>query len=183
MMDKLTEKLKNFFAKLKKIKHIEIYIAVGLACVIAVAYFAFTSPKKEEANNSSSTELDATTQTFSSSEEYTSYLENKLKNVITSVKGVGDAKVMVTLEKGFEYIFATEEEIKTSSNGTTITTVTIVMVDGQPVVQEEIYPVVSGIVVVADGAEDVGVRMNILSIIQTIINVDNAKINIMEGNV
>ncbi len=183
MMDKLTDKLKIWIAKLKKIKHIEIYVAVGLACIIALAYFAFLAPKKSKDNNSSSTQLDATEQTFSSSEEYTTYLENKLKNVITSVKGVGDATVMVTLEKGFEYVFATEEEIKTSSNGTTITTVTIVMVDGQPVVKEEVYPVVAGIVVVADGAGDVGVRMNILSIIQTIINVDNAKINIMEGNV
>ncbi len=182
MMDNLKDRAKKLFEKLKKIKHIEIYIAVGFALVLAMVYFIFLSPNKTE-EDTGSTQIDATEQTFSSSEEYTSYLENKLKNVITSLKGVGDAKVMVTLEKGFEYVFATEEEIKTSSNGTTITTVTIVMVDGQPVIKEEIYPIVEGIVVVADGAGDVGVRMNILSIIQTVIGVDNAKINIMEGEI
>ncbi len=181
MMDNLKDRAKKLVEKLKKIKHIEIYIAIGLALVLATIYFTFISPNKRQEKETGSTQIDATAQTFSSSEEYTNYLENKLKNVITSVKGVGDAKVMVTLEKGFEYVFATEEEIKTSSNGTTITTVTVVMVDGQPVIKEEIFPVVEGIVVVADGAGDVGVRMNILSIIQTVIGVDNAKINIMEG--
>jgi stage III sporulation protein AG len=55
------------------------------------------------------------------------------------------------------------------------------MVDGEPVIKEEIYPVVKGIVVVASGADDISVKLNILSIIQTVIEVDNSKINIFAG--
>lgn len=181
MMDNIKEGLKNFLAKIKKIKHIEIYIAIGLAVLLAVIYFSFL-PTKDKGDKTQSSQIDITSENISSSSEYTAYIENKLENVITSVKGVGDAKVIVTLEKGFEYIYATEEETKTSSNGTTITTVSIVMVDGQPIIKEEIYPVVKGIVVVASGVEDVAVRMNVLSLIQTIVDVDNSQINIMAGN-
>lgn len=181
MMADIKEKLKNLFEKLKKIKHIEIYLAVGLAVVIALIYFAFLSPKQKTDKDAQSTQIDITSETFLSSSEYTAYIENKLENVITSVKGVGNASVVVTLEKGFEYVYVTEEETKTTSNGTTITTVSVVMVDGQPVVKEEIYPIIKGVVVVASGAEDVAVRMNILSIIQTIVDVENSQINIMSG--
>lgn len=181
MMDNMKENIKNFLIKIKKVRHIEIYIALGLAVLVAVIYFSFLAPK-EESSSTQTSQFDITSENISSSSEYTAYIENKLENVITSVKGVGDAKVIVTLEKGFEYVYVTEEETKTSSNGTTITTVSIVMVDGQPVIKEEIYPVVKGIVVVASGVEDVAVRMNILSLIQTIVDVDNSQINIMAGN-
>ena len=56
------------------------------------------------------------------------------------------------------------------------------MVNGQPIIKEEIYPVVNGIVVISSGANDVSVKMNILSIIQTVIDVDNSKISIYAGN-
>ena len=181
MMDNIKNKINAFYLKLKKIKHIEMYLAIGLAVLIAVVYFALIVPK-DKSTQTENTKIDITSENFSSSSEYTSYIENKLENVITSVKGVENAKVVVTLEKGFEYIYVTDEEIKTTSNGTTVTTISVVMVDGQPVVKEEIYPVVKGIVVIAGGAEDVGVRMNILSIIQTVIDIDNSKINILAGD-
>ena len=174
------EKLKTLYERIKKVKHIEIYLAVGLALIVGCIYFiSISSSKKVE--NDTKTQIDNISANFQTSGEYIDYLENKLENVITRVKGVGDTDVVITLEKGFEYIYATEEETKTTSNGTSVKSSSIVMVDGQPVIKEEIYPVVKGIVVIADGAEDVSVKMNILSIIQTVIEIDTSKINIMAG--
>ena len=56
------------------------------------------------------------------------------------------------------------------------------MVDGQPLLLEEIYPIVQGIVVVSSGADDLSVKLNILSVLQTVIEIDNSKINIICGN-
>ena len=47
--------------------------------------------------------------------------------------------------------------------------------------KEEIYPVIKGIVVVADGADDIGTKMNIMTVLQTVIDIDNSKINIVSG--
>lgn len=174
------EKLKALYQRIKKVKHIEIYLAVGLALIVGCIYFISISPSKK-VENKQQTQIDNISTNFESSGEYIDYLENKLESVITRVKGVEDVKVILTLEKGFEYIYATEEETKTTSNGTSVTSSTIVMVDGQPVIKEEIYPIVKGIVVIADGVEDVSVKMNVLSIIQTVIEVDNSKIKIMAG--
>lgn len=177
----LKDKFKSLIAKLKKIKHIEIYIAVGLAVLVAIIYFASISSSSSDKNSSSSKDDNLSTN-FSTSQEYVVYLENKLENVLEDIKGVGNANVIITLEKGFEYIYVTEEETKTTSNGTTITTVTVVLVDGQPVLKEEIYPIIKGIVVVTDGADDINTKMNIITVIQTVIDIDNSKINIVSGD-
>ncbi len=179
MMSKLKDKFRILYERIKKVKHIEIYIAVGLALIVAVIYF---STLKKSPTTKVDNKIDNVSPNFSTSGEYIDYLENKLENVITKVKGAGNVEVVVTLEKGFEYIYVTEEETRTTSNGTTITTTSVVMVNGQPIIQEEIYPVISGIVVIASGANDIAVKMDILSIIQTVIEIDNSKINIYAGN-
>lgn len=179
MTDELKNKIALLVNKIKTIKHIKYFIITGLALLIGVGYFLFIPKTSQE---SSSPNNDNISTTFSTSAEYISYLENKLESVITSVKGVGETEVIITLEKGFEYVFATEEETRTTSGGSTLTTTEIVIVDGQPVIQKEIYPVVQGIVIVADGAETPGVKLEILSLVQTIINIDSGKINIFAGN-
>ena len=63
-----------------------------------------------------------------------------------------------------------------------MTTTKVVLVNGQPVLEEEIFPSIKGIVVVSQGAEDVGVRLNLLSALQTVVSVDSSKITILEGN-
>ncbi len=177
-MGDFKEKFKSLYEKIKKVKHIEIYLAVGLAVILAIIYFSTLSPSSDRP----STEDDNIDATFSSSQEYISYIENKLENVLTQVKDAGNVNVLITLEKGFEYIYVTEEETRTTSSGTTVTTSTVVMVDGKPILQEEIYPVIGGIVVIAEGARDVSVKLNIISIIQTVIDIDSSKINVLEGN-
>lgn len=180
MTSKIKDKFRILFERIKKVKHFEIYIAVGLAIIIAVMYFSFL--KAPSQNKDTNNKIDNVSSNFSSSGEYIDYLENKLENVITLVKGAGNVEVVVTLEKGFEYVYATEEETRTTANGTTITTSNIVMVNGKPVIKEEIYPVVQGIVIVASGANNVSVKMDILSIVQTVIEIENSKINIYAGN-
>lgn len=178
MKIKLTDKLKILYEKLKKVKHIHIYIAVGLALIVMGIYFLSLPSNK---TNNEQTNIDIIDTNFDNSGEYIDYLENKLESVITRVKGIESVDVVITLEKGFEYVYATEEETKTTSNGTTISSSSVVMVDGQPVIKEEIYPIVKGVVIIAKGVENLSVKMNVLSVIQTVIDVDNSKINIIAG--
>lgn len=178
MINELKEKFKILHDKLKKIKHIHLYIALGLACLV-VAFYLLSLQSTDEKESSSTNDNNRTE--FSTSAEYIDYLENKLENVITSLKGVGETEVVVTLEKGFEYIYQTAEETRTSSNGTTVTSSHLVLVDGQPVITEEIYPVVKGIVVIADGSSDVTIKLDIINLILTMVDIDTSQIKIMEG--
>ena len=177
MISEIKNKLQSFCEKIKQVKHIRIILPIVLAVLVVGIYF-LTLPKSQNKQQES---IDNNRSEFSSSAEYVDYLENKLENVITSLQGVGNTEIVITLEKGFQYIYQTEEEVRTTSNGTSVSTTNVVLVDGQPLVLEEIYPLIKGIVVIAEGSSNVAVKMDIISVIQTVIDIDTAKIKIMEG--
>lgn len=179
-MSNFTSKLKSLWDRIKKVKHIEIYIAVIFAVIILAIYLStIWSPKKKvpEANNSTENE-----QTLSTSMEYARDLENKLVNVLSKIKGAGDVNVVVTLENGFEYLYATEEETRTATDGSKVTTSKVILVDGKPVVTQEIYPTIKGVLVTSSGADNISVKFSILSALQTVIDVSNENITILTGN-
>ncbi len=110
------------------------------------------------------------------------YLENKLINVLGSVKGAGQVNVVITLENGFEYVYATEEEVRKTADGSQIIIENVILVDGKPVLTKEVYPTIKGVVVTSSGADAVSVKMNLLLALQTVIEVDNSSITILTGN-
>ena len=169
-------KMKEMWGKFKSIKHIHIIVATILALVLCVIYFSFLSKPKDDVKEQNSTEE------FSSAVEYVDWLENKLNNVLSKISGVSDVNVIVTLESGFSYEYATDTETRTivsGGNETTVKTETVIMVSNQPVVEKEIYPVIKGVVVVAKGAENFSVKMNIMSAIQTIIDIDPSCVTVL----
>lgn len=169
-------KIKDIFERIKKIRHIQIILPVLIGLIVCVVYFGFVSKPKSDNEHENSTQQNT------SAMEYVDMLENKLCNVLSRISGVGQAEVVITLENGFEYEYATDTETKTTISGgneTSITTETVILVSNEPVVVKEIYPVIKGVVVVADGAENFAVKMNILSAIATVLEIDQANITIL----
>ncbi|MBQ8908908.1 MAG: hypothetical protein IJY90_01260 [Clostridia bacterium] len=171
------EKFKILYEKIKKIKYFYLYLAIGIGIILVGIYLTCIPKAKGDGLNKN---IDKNLTEISSSAEYVEYLENKLESVIGALNGVNSVEVAITLEKGFEYVYQTETETRTSSGGTSITTTTVVYVDGQPVIVEEIFPTVKGVAVVAQGLNDVSVRLNIISLIQTMVDVDTSQIKVME---
>ena len=168
-------KFLNFVTKIGKIKHLPLYIAIVLALLVCSFYF-FNSENKSDTKNNISTENSSSTM------EYVTYLENKLGNVLSKISGVGSVNVIITLESGFSYEYATDTETKSVASGgteTTITTETVILVSNKPVVMKEIYPTIKGVVVVAKGAENFSVKMNILSAVETVLEIDRTSITIL----
>ena len=62
---------------------------------------------------------------------------------------------------------------------TTVTTSTVILVSNEPVIIKENYPVIKGVVVVAKGAENVNVKLNILTAVETVLEVDRNNITIL----
>lgn len=169
-------KLKDFFEKLKSKKHFEIYLAVFIGLIVCVAYFCFSS--KTKADNSEQ----ISTVESGSAMEYVDYLENKLSNVLSKISNAGQTSVVITLENGFSYEYATDIETKTTTSGgieTVVTSETIILVANEPVVEKQIYPKIKGVVIVAEGAEDFNVKMNILTAVETVLEVDRNNITIL----
>lgn len=90
-----------------------------------------------------------------SSEEYCALLEKKAESLINELSGVKDCRVFITLESGYQYIYATDQHIREESSGKQ-TDKTIVLANGEKgenaILLLETMPKVSGIAVVCSGA-------------------------------
>lgn len=178
-----------FLKKLKNVKHIGIIICIIFISLLLLIYFSGTSTKKTTTTNANSG-TSTSDITFSSSYDYIKNTEARLEKVLGSLEGVKKVKVMVTLESGPEIIIATntEEETKILENGkeknvTIIRTPIIVNENGEnkPIILMEILPKINGVLVVANGAEDVRTKLNIYTAIQTLISISSDKIQVFAG--
>ena len=128
-------------------------------------------------------------------------IENQLEDILTTVEGVGNVSVRVTLENGPQYIYATDENLNESkveekdSNGsqrvTTESTNSDQMVMAQPasmggqqpVVEKEIKPKVAGVLVTAEGARDADIKVTLSRAVQTLLDLPAHKVSILPKDV
>lgn len=126
---------------------------------------------------------------YMTSLEYCEKLELKLVEVLKNIDGVGNISVMVTVESSPEIKIASNSDEKTNtvsnSAGTTTTSTSlqkpiIINSSGEDsaMVLYEILPKVTGVVVVADGAKDIRVKMDLFNAIQALLGVSNNNIQI-----
>lgn len=129
--------------------------------------------------------------------DYVEIWEEKLEESLVYIEGAGQVKVLITLKESEQKILAkdgTEDMSETAeadaAGGSRRTTQnriekkTIYTVDerGQevPYVVKTITPVVEGVVVIAQGADQPEVRQNIIEAIQVLFDIDMNKITIVK---
>jgi stage III sporulation protein AG len=176
--------MKKIWEKVKQIKHWEIYAAV---IVVVVMLGIYLSSIRQQSNQSKSTEqLTTITNTENT---YASQLEGKLQNVMSCIAGAGRVAVMVMTdgEGTAELAYDVQEKTitQTGANAQEVTTTTIdktvVTKNGSPLTLWTNPPKILGIIVVATGASDVGVRLNLLEAVQTLIGEKQIPIQILSG--
>ncbi len=82
---------------------------------------------------------------------YVAGLEERLTKILCEVDGVGKASVAIKVESGAESVLAMKTTVTETANGTE-TLETPILVNGKPVVLTELYPKISGVLIVAEGA-------------------------------
>ncbi len=178
--------LNNFFAKLKKVKHIELYSVVLIAVAVLCVMFFPNENKTQKTIVSQS----VTTSTA----QYAESLENRLNKVLKDIAGAGEVSCMITLDGEIERVLAYSDDQKnsstqnTTSSGAVNKTETensskepiIITVNGssEPLVIKEIMPAVKGVVVVATGADNVKVKLDILKAVQALLKIESSQIEI-----
>ena len=130
-----------------------------------------------------------------STEEYTACLEEKLKKMLESVRGLGEVEVMITLKSSEERIVEkdltaersnTEEQDSAggtrtvSSSHTGYETVYQENDQGSPFVVKTISPKVEGVLVVAEGAGQGNMASEITRIAQALFGVEAHKVVVLE---
>ncbi len=175
---------KNFISplldKLRKIKHLDIILIVLFIAIILLIYFSSFLNTNEKTENNTQQKTYTTKITL---ESYEKSLINDLESLISSMSNAGSVKVMLLFEEGIETEIAYIIETKTLSDGTKVETKSPVLIstdEGQsePIILQEILPKPISVIVVASGAKDTKVKMEILRLTQAMFSLPASKIEI-----
>ncbi|PWW05658.1 stage III sporulation protein AG [Paenibacillus cellulosilyticus] len=171
---------------------------IGVAIMIVNAYMSFdrvaptTNQSEPPVSDVPAMSAHSSDSPFASIEQP---LENRLKEILEKIVGVGPVDVLVSVESTEETVFVSNEQKsqqtteETDKNGgrrhmTSVTdNGTIVMYeqsgDQTPIITKKIKPRISGVLIVAKGAENPTVKRLILDAVEKGINVPVNRISIV----
>lgn len=188
MMNDTNKMIHAIIEKFKKIKNVEIIIAIVIVVIIiSLSVSTFTKPVEKKSDISlpkNSNEIKNTNDK----------IEEKLVQILNAIDGAGEVQVMVTYESGPEIVPAlntvksdsTVEE-NDAGGGTRITknsnnnsnSVTIQQSNGsQALIIKERNPEVRGVIVIAQGAGNIRVKMDLLKAVETVLKVSPEYIDV-----
>ena len=137
----------RWLEKLKNIKHIEIYVAIIFIVILLLIYLSSTKSK------------DKTTENITNDSSVTAYIESmecNLEKSLSSIAGVSDVNVMITLN------------------------LNQLQVENNKVVMSK-FPEIKGVLVTAKGVNNTTNKMKVLHAIQAVVDVTNGNIEILSS--
>lgn len=144
---------KSKFKWVEKLKNIKhIEIYITIIFAIILILIFFSSTGDKEKDNYSNS-----TEATSSITSYVENMETKLEQILSQIQGASDVNVMITLDM----------------SGTNVK---------DDVIETIEFPTIKGVIIVAKGVENTGVKMNILKAVQAVIDISSGRIEILSSN-
>lgn len=159
---------KSFIGKIKDNKKAYYTVACILSVLLILFMFGGNASKKSSSKNEATDAVSV----------YVSGLEESLTRILSEVDGVGKVSVAIKVESGTETVLATKNTITETANGKE-TIETPILVNGKPVVLKELYPKVSGVLIVAEGANSFSTLRKIQQATISFLDVELNKIEIL----
>ncbi len=170
----IKENLYNLFNKDKKIL---LVVLVGFIGVLLIAISEMNLDKSTEKGKDLTQNMD--------SYEYCDYLERRVEDIINSIDGAGEVRVMITLAETTEYVYAqnqngTKKSNKDSENSDNKSNFVIIENDNNDsgLLIKTYEPKVRGVAVVCVGGDNPIVQQQIYSTVSAVLNVSTARISI-----
>ena len=175
------EKLKEL---LKNKNNLYILLVAGIL-ILVVSNLLFSSDTKKEDKSTAAPSV-----TLTPTED-----EKRLEEILSKAAGVGEVKVMITYDTGPEKVTVQNAQISQSNqeepqtqggmrktDETTSDSQTVMITEGgqsQPFVAKEIEPKIRGVLVVADGAREEAVKINITNAVAAVLDVPYHRIQVL----
>ena len=193
------KKIKGIFDLFKKQEYIEVIpekrnnkktgiIAILIFAGILLLAFSGGNGKSEEKSTKTN---------YDTNEVYTRYItenEKRLEEILSKVSGAGEVRAMITLaETGEKHLAADKKTDRKEQNQgdksvqeakTENTVVTYGSgSEEKPFVVKELAPLPSGVLIVASGAGNEGVRLELYEAVRALYGISGHRIKITRGNI
>jgi stage III sporulation protein AG len=177
-LEKTNEKIQKLKEMFKGKKGLELLITIVIIAIIAGIYLS-TLQKQDTGK----TQKESSSLTLA---DYAERTEKRLKEVLSAIEGAGNVEVMITYESGPEIIPVVDSSTQknstesTSQDSTSLNTsetesakaVTVQQQSGaEPIVLMEKQPKVRGVIVIAQGANNMRVKIEVQQAVKTVLDV------------
>lgn len=173
MTVKIKEKIIKLFQNKDTRNKILIVAAVLGVVLILLSEIDVSSPKAEESVQSGDYA------------QYVSTLNDELTDVISSIDGVGECRVMITLKNTKESVYAENSET-TSSDSSNSENNEYVIYNSEngdsPLLLKEEMPQVAGVAVVCSGGDSEAVREKIIDCVCALFNISSSRVSVAKLN-
>ena len=167
-MSNLSYKISNLFEKIKNNKKVK-YALLCFVLLIVLIVIIFSSINK---NNTAEQNV------IVEHTDFVSTLENKLSQTLSKVDGVGKVSVVITVKSGMETVLAMKTTTTQTVNGTE-TIETPIIVNGETIIVKEVFPEITGVLIVAEGAENIMTMQRLQQATMSLLNVKIDQIEIL----
>lgn len=196
----MLEKLKEFFSpKNQKKTATNLVILLFAGAIVLLLSNIFLSDKVENDNllfDENDNSFREHYESVLTEEDYVSSIESRLEEILKKIKGVGDVHVMITFEDTAEKVpvFNTTQTIertdeKDAQGGTREITredlsQQIAYEGGSDslMIIKETNPRVRGVIVVAEGAENIEIKEKLYSAVKTVLGITGNRVEIYPSN-
>lgn len=175
------------------------WVVLALMGVLLLVVVMPTGAKKKSSESDPAPETQEDTPVSSETgQAYVENLEKRLEHTLNQMDGVGDVKVMITIEDSGESVVEKDSARSASTvseddgaggvrsvqeNSLNGATVYVENGDGQyPYVNKELLPVIKGVVVVAEGGGDTYVKTEITEAVLALFPVEVHRIKVLAMN-
>lgn len=173
MIPKVKDKVINLFQNKDSRNKIFIVAAVLGVVLILLSEMDFSAPKAEESVQSGDYA------------QYVSTLNDELTNVISSIDGVGECKVMITLKNTKESVYAENNETSSSDSSNSEKNEYVIYNSengDSPLLLKEEMPQVAGVAVVCSGGDSEAVREKIIDCVCALFSIPSSRVSVAKLN-
>ena len=110
--------------------------------------------------------------------EYEAFVEAKVREICSSINGVENISVAVTLSGGYRAVYAVNSQSTSSGYKSEIVTTGSGSAE-KPLIVGYDYPEISGIGIVCEGGERADIKKRIISLISSAFNISTNKIEVV----
>lgn len=165
----------QFFRVINSKNRNKIIIAVGFVGILLIllSEFSFGS------NNS---DIKTTDNDYAA---YANSLNDELTQLLSSIDGVGECRVMITLRNTKESVYAKNID-SSSSDSSKSQSDEYVIYDSQngdsPILLKENFPDIEGVAIVCSGGDNVAVKEKVIKCVSALFNISSNRISVTKLN-
>ena len=187
-------KINNIFSMLKNLQLSKDKLLLILLGGVLLVIISLPVKEKNEADNTVDARDTGEAIEYSDISDYTTELEERLAAILSQVDGAGKVVVLITFKDSGEAIVKSDITENTKTDGITgdgerlgekkreEKVVFSKKSDGSltPYVTKTIYPEISGVLVLAQGASDTGVTVRLTEAVSAVLGIEINKIKVMK---